>query len=450
MGSAAPLLAQKTAAGERPNIVLIETENLGAWMCGVYGNTEIRTPGIDALARIGVRFLNSYVVTPANSPSWATLHTGRTPMQHGIEDFLTDNPVSSPPQGQQAPPSSFSGETMLSDLLSQAGYNCGFAGKWGVGNVSTPGHGFKFSYSMPAGPAKYMNPVMLNNGRPVEEKGYLLEKITGAATSFLGQQKPGQPFFLNVSYPNPEQPVEGHPQQYHDLYANAGFDKLGWLPAAPNALRNKELLEDMVPNIRRYAAGISALDAQLPALSEELRERQIWSDTLIVFTSQTGHLMGRHGLWGAGLASDPVNMYDEVVRVPLIMSWPGKTPIEGSRPEMVSHYDLLPTLCEAAGITPPANNLCGASYLLQAMGQPLPKDAPEWAGTVFGAYRDVRMARVNRFKVITRNGGNGPNEFYSMRRDEREMRNEYDNRMFITVRDRLSAAADQWAETYSG
>ena len=84
-------------------------------------------------------------------------------------------------------------------------------------------------------------------------------------------------------------------------------------------------------------------------LIRKLQERKLWDNTLILFTGDNGYLLGRHGLWSKGLASDPPNMYDEVVRVPMIVSWPGKIPTGEVAPEMVSFYDVLPTLCEAAG-----------------------------------------------------------------------------------------------------
>ena len=98
----------------------------------------------------------------------------------------------------------------------------------------------------------------------------------------------------------------------------------GWEKPAPNALREKDMLKDTVGNIRKCAAGTTALDDQIPVLIRKLQERKLWDNTLILFTGDNGYLLGRHGLWSKGLASDPTNMYDEVVKVPMIISWPGK------------------------------------------------------------------------------------------------------------------------------
>lgn len=446
---AARAWAQRRAGSPRPNILLILADDLAAWMCGCYGNKEIRTPNIDLLARMGTRFLNAFVVTPVCSPSRATLFTGRTPLQHGIHDFLTPNPVENPPQGQAAPPESFAREVMISDILAREGYRCGYVGKWHMGNDAAPGHGYEFTYTMLGGSSPYQNPTMSRNGKLVKESGYLTELMTQAALEFIDQQEPGRPFFLTVSYLNPHTPYDGHPQKYYDLYAETRFETIGWEPPAPNALREKEMLEDVVGNLRKCAASVTALDDQIPRLLDALRRRRVWSDTLIVFTADNGYLLGRHGLWSKGHASDPINMYEEVIGVPLILSWPGEIPVEATRPELVSFYDVLPTLCEAAQAPVPAErNLCGRSFLALAQGRTPPKGHP-WPPTVFGHFRNTQMARDNRFKLVIRNGGEGPNELYYLSRDPREKRNEYENAGFVTVRDRLRRQLDAWLERYA-
>ena len=205
---------------------------------------------------------------------------------------------------------------------------------------------------------------MYRNGEAVKEKGYLADLITNNACQFLDQQKADKPFLLVVSHFNPHTPYTGHPQKYYDMYADTKFETFGYEPAAPNALREKEYLKDTVANIRKCAAATTALDDQVPPLLNKLRERGLWDKTLIVFAGDNGYLLGRHGLWSKGLASNPINMYDEVMKVPLIMSWPGRIPTDAVAPEMVSFYDVMPTLCEAASLTPPAGHpLCGRSFL---------------------------------------------------------------------------------------
>jgi len=449
--AAAPLLAQRNrkqaAAPTRPNILLILADDLAAWMLGCYGNREIRTPNIDLLARAGTRFANNFVVTPICSASRATLFTGRVPRQHGIHDFLTPRPVDSPPQGQKEPPASFAKETMISDVLAGAGYNCGYVGKWHMGGDTKPGHGYSYAYTFDGGSSPYQDPVMYLNGEQKKESGYLTEITTRGALSFLDQQQAGKPFFLTASYFNPHTPYTGHPQKYYDMYQNTNFETVGWETPAPNALREKDLLKDTVGNLRKCAASTTALDDQIPALLRKLNEKGLRDNTLIVFTGDNGFLLGRHGLWSKGLASDPINMYEEVMQVPMIWAWQGKTPVEAVRPELVSFYDLVPSLCDVADVDPPDRNLCGRSYWPIASGRGLDR-RDVWPGTVFGHFRNTEMARDRYYKLVVRDGGKGPGEFYDLRTDPREKKNEYENAAYLTVRERLGKELAAWRAKY--
>jgi arylsulfatase A-like enzyme len=289
---------------------------------------------------------------------------------------------------------------------------------------------------------------MSRNGEIVQEKGYLADLITRNAVQFIDEQKQGQPFFLVASHFNPHVPYDGHPQKYYDMYASTTFETTGWEPPAPNALREKEYLSDIVGNLRRCAAAVTALDDQIPPLLAALDRRSLRDNTLVIFTGDNGFLLGRHGLWSKGHASDPINMYEEVIRTPMLWHWRGKIPVEATRPELVSFYDFVPSVCELAGAAIPAGrNLCGRSYVPLAMNKPLPKKEP-WANLVFGHFRNTEMARDNRFKLVLRNEGEGPNELFDLSNDPREKVNHYDNSQYITVRDRLARALENWRKKY--
>ena len=434
---AAPMLAadkkadKKHPAPEPPSILLILADDLASWMLGCYGNTEIHTPNIDRLAQTGMRFLNHTACTPVSSSSRATLFTGRTPRQTGILDFLTPNPAGNPPQGQAAPPDSFAREVMISDVLSGAGYQCGYAGEWRLGNDSAAQHGFKFWETAVA-----------------QEKGNTAAATTARAAQFLDQQAAGKPFFLTVGYGNPHPPFDGVPQKYLDMYAGVKFETFGYQPMAPNAARDKEMFRDFVGNLRRTAASTTALDDQIPVLLEKLRGRGLMDSTLIIFTSDTGLLLGQHGLWGRGPASEPVNMYREAVDTPMIWSWLGHVPPSNTRPELVSTYDFLPTLCELTGAAVPAGrNLPGRSYVPLAFDRKLPKKEP-WRNLVFGEYRNTEMARDTRYKLVLRDQGRSPSEFFDMTADAHERTNQYDNPQYVDMRNRLAGELAEWRKRY--
>lgn len=441
---AAPAFAAKKKAAQPPNIVLIMADDLASWMLGCYGNQEIKTPNIDTLGRMGCRFVNSFVATPICSASRATILSGRLPRQHGIHDFLDDNPIENPPQGQRSAPASFERERLLSDILAGSGYNCGYVGKWHLGSDGKPGHSISWSYTMQGGSGPYQNPTMFLNGEAVKEQGYLAELMTKRACDFLDQQKTDKPFFLTVGYFNPHTPYEGHPQKYYDMYAGAKFNTVGWEPPAKNALREADYLKDIVGNIRGAAAATTALDDQIPVLLRRLQDRNFRDNTLVIFTSDNGYLLGRHGLWSKGHASNPINMYEEVIGVPMMWVWPGRIPAEAVLPEMISSYDLVPSVCAAAGLAAPSG-LIGRNYAPLAMRQPLPKKEP-WRNLVFGHFRNTEYARDTRFKLVLRDEGRSPGELYALYEDPGEKNNVYDEPGFVTVRDRMTRAIADWRQ----
>ena len=372
------------------------------------------------------------------------MFTGRTPRQHGIEDFLTDTPVADPPQGQKEPPATFANEVMLSDLLSKGGYRCGYVGKWHMGNDVKPGHNLSYTYTMSGGARSYSDPEMALNGEVVKEKGYLTELMTRRALEFLDQQNKSTPFFLTVGYLNPHTPYTGHPQKYYDMYADCNFATFGIQPKAPNALREAQFMDDPVPNLRRAAAAVTALDDQIPLLQRKLIEKGQFDNTIFVFTGDNGYLHGRHGFWSKGHASNPINMYEEVMQVPMIWSWPGHIPTQSARPELISFYDFLPTVCEAAGIDAPKDrNLVGRSYLPVVTNQQIAK-GDRWRDLVFGQFRYAEMARDNRYKLIIRHDGKGPNELYDLRVDPRERVNQYGNQAFVTIKQSMQKELEAW------
>ena len=454
--AAAPLLASaahgtphgdRAASSQRPNVVVIVAEDVAAWMLSCYGNLEIKTPNIDRLAAAGVRFINNFACTPASSASLATLLTGRIPRQHGIADYLTSSPQKNPERGQSAAPASFATEVLLSDVLSSADYRCGFAGRWNLGNDDHPGHGFSETFTLPAGDPAGMNPALLVNGQQTRETGPTPEVLTKHACGFIDRQN--GPFLLVVSYPSAPASGEGVSAKYAELYKNAAFQTFGIQPASASALDGKEMLADTVASIRKVAAAVSLLDDQVGALEQKIIQKGIFESTVVVFTSATGQFLGRRGLWGSGYASNPPNLFEESVHTPLIVSWPGRIPVQISRPELSSAADLVPTLCEATAVAlPSGRNLSGRSILGVAAGKPLPK-RQIWRDLVFGELRGADMARDNRFKLILREEDQGASELYDLRKDPGERVNQIENGEYADVLTRLTAEIRAWHEKYA-
>lgn len=277
-------------------------------------------------------------------------------------------------------------------------------------------------------------------------EGYAIQTADSSATAEFPSG--GKPFFLTVSY-QLQAPYEGVPQKYRERYAAAKLDTFDREPVAKNASRNKEMLTGILASQRKAAAAVSALDDEIGALWSKLRDRNLQDSTLVVFTSTCGSLLGRHGLWDSGDGSDPVNMFEEVVTPPLLWSWQGHIPAQATRPELVSNYDLVPTICDLTGASVPDRNLCGRSYLPLATGKPLPKKQP-WRTVVFGSFQGTEMAHGDRYKMVQRDGGKGPGELYDLRMDPRERVNQYGNPQFLTVKSALTAELSKWKQRYSG
>ncbi|HEY1497189.1 MAG TPA: sulfatase-like hydrolase/transferase [Candidatus Solibacter sp.] len=276
--------------------------------------------------------------------------------------------------------------------------------------------------------------------------GYACGNTTGgaAALQFLDGQSAGKPFFLTANFaPFASLPADA------GAYAQAKFDTFEQVAAAKSAARGKEMMgANLLPNLRKVAAATTALDGEIGSMVARLIQKKMLGGTLIAFTSPVGSLFGRHGLWATGDASDPINFFEEVVATPMIWSWNGRVPPLAVRPEVVSAYDLLPTICDITPAELPGSNLCGRSYLPLVTGKPLPKKQP-WRTTVFAQYGDAGMARSDRYKVIVRNEGKGPGELYDDKVDPRERVNQYDNPQFLTVRTSHSAELAKWKRTYS-
>jgi arylsulfatase A-like enzyme len=267
------------------------------------------------------------------------------------------------------------------------------------------------------------------------------------AARYIDAAAPGKPMFLTVNLTSPRPPYDNLAEKYRDLYAQTRFDTFNPEPAADNIKSGKDLLADTIGSLRKYAAAVSALDDEVGAVLGLVAQRKLGDQTLVIFTSTCGALLSHHGLWDAGEGSDPVNMYDESVATPLIWSWPMRLPPATQRPEVVSAYDVAPTVCDLLSLERPAGNLCGRSYALIAAGKPLPKKE-RWQSAVFAHLGNTWMARAERYKLVARDGG--PGELYDIQVDPAEKTNQFDNPQFTTVKGMLTTALNDWRKKYSG
>ena len=386
---ALPALAAPKSAGDRPNILLILVDGLPAWMLGCYGSKDVKTPNIDRLAATGVRFRNHFAASPSAGSGRASLLTGRTALQLGGGESIPSDEVS------------------LASILGGLGYGC-LAADTGAADA-----------------------------------------VTAQTVKFIDEQAANRPFFLTAGFTDLVPPYDGVAQKYRDMYAQAPFEScFPSQPPASNGRGGKEMLPDLLGSLRKVAAAITALDERVGLLIARLRQRQLVDNTLVVFTSTCGSLYGRHGLWGPGDGSTPVNMYEEAVLTPMILRWPVRLPPQTDRPESVSACDFVPTLCELTGAAPPNRNLSGRSYLPLAEGKPLPPKQA-WHNVVYSHLQDTDMVRDSLYKLVLRDGGNGPNELYDLQSDPREAANGYADAQYVSIRTPLAAEIAKWKQRFS-
>ena len=426
---------------EKPNVVFILTDDQGVWAAGCYGNPEIRTPNIDRIANTGVRFESFFVATPVCSPSRATFLTGRISSQHGVHDWISGGNV-----GEDAA-SYLAEEVTYTDVLSEHGWTCGISGKWHLGNSRIPQHGFAHWFVHQRGGGKYNDAPMVRDGRLIDAPGYVTNVITDDALAFIDRHADDEdPFYLSVHYTAPHSPWTGHPRDVVDSYDNCTFDSCPQEPRHPWAigltdqcLGNREMLKG-------YFAAVTAMDADVGRILDRLEANCIREETLVVFVSDNGFSCGHHGFWGKGNGTRPLNMYENSIKVPAVMSHPGRIPEGLVQPAMVSAYDFMPTLLEYLDLPlPEGRNLPGKSFLPELLGR---DDSGRESVVVYDEYGPTRMVRTREWKFIHRHP-DGPNELYDLVNDPDERTNRIGEAVHAPRVAEMGAMLEDWFAIYA-
>jgi arylsulfatase A-like enzyme len=428
--------------------VFILTDDQGAWTLGSAGNEEIRTPNLDRLADRGTRFENFYCVTPVCSAARASILTGTIPSRHGVHDFLCGSGV-----GGRDDVDYLAGRRCYPEVLAEAGYTCGHAGKWHLGDASFAQKGF--SFWRPLATTRHNDPVFYDGtGNQTQERGYTTDLITNHALSFLdGETGAATPFYLSVCYYAPHSPwYRGeHPAElFDDYYDNCPFE------SAPN--ENKSAIDAGLtdffdaPEVRReklsgYYASITAMDAAVGRIVARLDDLGIRENTVIVFTGDNGMNMGHHGICGKGNGTIPLNLFETSVKVPCIVSAPGRLAEKRVERGLFSHYDLFPTMTELAGLGDDHDPSRPGGSLLPFLEGRVGVESPDRPVYVFDEYGYARMVRADRWKYIERTG-DWPCEFYDLADDPREQQNLLAEPDASGTRDKLAGELHEWFARY--
>lgn len=410
-------------ASERPNILVVMADDHAQWAVGAYGNRDVRTPTMDYLAQSGVRLANAFTPTPVCSPARASFFTGRLPCQHGVHDWIRE--PDSPETDWLA------GEVTLPLLLQASGYQTALVGKWHCGRSWLPQPGFDCwcSYAHDQYPHRGTQ-RFVEGDQPVGFDGYQSAFITAKAISWLRERDRARPFFLFVGVVDTHSPFKDHPERLVAPYREAISppprqepDRARGWPRYRDPADEAERRE----RLAQYYAAVTHIDEHLAALLDQLDGEGALARTLVVYTSDHGHMNGQHGLYTKGNATVPQNFYEESIRIPLLLRWPAGLPAGAVREEPVDHLDLFQTLLAAAGCPPSAQLVAERRYPGQSALALLRGEPVAWRDEQYGEYGNARMLRTARYKLVRHyapHAGRYPDELYDLAVDPGETRNQ--------------------------
>lgn len=431
--------------GKKPNIVIILTDQQTNDCLSGLGNPNLKTPYMDSLVRRGTYFTESYCTTPVCGPSRSSLLTGRMAHETGVVWNSTFISSKIPTLGH---------------IFGRAGYNAVYAGKWHLPEAYPAKSGKDSIGGFRVLPFQSLEESW--------ETGAATDgPIADAAVNFLRTYRDAKPFLAVVSLHNPHD-ICFVPRQ-PDAYPKASQIKTPLPPLPPNfnppltepqftdekrkmdhygdelLLTNPYSPADWQAYLHHYYRFTEKVDQEIGKIWKVLREKKLDDNTIILFTSDHGDGAASHR-WAAKLS-----LYEEVVTVPFSLSWKGHIPAGRiDRNQLVSLLDIVPTLCDYAGIPQPPG-IKGKSL----------KKAIDTPDTPFRDYlvvqleddkqdttRHGRMIRDRRFKYNVFNQGSRNEQLFDLWNDPGETQNLAYEANYQPIRDRLRKNLFYWMKTH--
>ncbi|MCL6505285.1 MAG: sulfatase-like hydrolase/transferase [Pirellulales bacterium] len=423
-------------AADRPNILLLISDDHRWDALGAAGNAAIHTPQLDRLAAAGVYLWQATIHVPQCSPSRASLLTGLPPHRHRWYSNQFQDPAVAAPDG-------FNGLPLLPGLLRQRGYRTVLTGKWHL--APDPGQcGFSLVRTwLPQGGAAYVD-VHLARGDsrdPQPTKGYLQHVLADDVIDFLNSPAAHQqPFFYWVAFTAPHLPYGPNPPHIQQLYLGKEPREL-LPPGFPNDIPTNDW--------RRYYEAVSFLDEQIGRILDALDRAGLQDNTVVVFLGDNGYMMGHKGVGVQG-GTGKVVPYEGSVRVPLIIRAPGIARLQGRCEAPVSSLDLPVTILTLAGMAPP-HDWPGRDLLPLLRGKPnhgIDHAVCEWADEHSDRFGHLayRLVRTPRFKLIVWKDPHRTSEFYDLAADPLEQHNRIDDSALAGTRDDLHSKLERWMQ----
>jgi arylsulfatase A-like enzyme len=356
---------------ERPNVVVILTDDQGWGDLSLNGNKNLNTPNIDSLARDGASF-DRFFVCPVCSPTRAEFLTGRYHPRSGV--------YSTSAGGERMDLD----EMTIADTFKAGGYATAAFGKWHNG-MQYPyhpnGRGFDEYYGFCSGHwGDYFSPLLEHNGQIVKGDGFCIDDFTNKAMAFMEENK-DQPFFAYLPYNTPHSPMQV-PDRWWDKFKDKEL-----------AMHNRDPKREDIGHIRCALAMCENIDWNVGRILKKLDDLEIADNTIVVYFCDNGPNGFR---WNGGMKGRKGSTDEGGVRSPLLIRWPGNIQAGRKVPQIAAAIDLLPTLAELANVNVASNKqLDGTSLKLPlTAAELLWPDRP-----IISHWRNRVSVRTNRFRL---------------------------------------------------
>jgi len=430
---------------DRPNVILIITDDQGYGDLGITGNPHVQTPVLDQFARESIR-LNQFYVSPVCAPTRSSLMTGRFSLRTGMRDTYNGGAIMA------------SEEVTIAEMLKEVGYQTGIFGKWHLGDnyPFRPGdQGFDESLihlsggmGQPGdfttffkGDSSYFDPVLWYNGRQKAYEGYCSDIFTNEAIGFVEENRE-DPFFLYLSFNAPHTPLQvpaEYYERYRDIDPASGFGD-GGMPFPEMSEKDKE-------DARKVYAMVSNIDDNIGKLLEKLEELEIADNTLVIFMTDNGPQQARYV---AGMRGRKGSVFRGGVRVPFFLRLPDRLPGNQDIGASLAHIDVLPTLAEICDAPLPQNRkIDGQSFHALLRGEAGDEFEDRslffyWTRRYPELYNNIALHKGD-YKLVGQTDHDAPLEafgLYNVKTDPHEQKNLV--RENTPIAEELKSEMDEW------
>lgn len=412
-----------TAKENLPNIVLIMVDDVGYGDFGCYANTNHQTPNVDRMAANGVKLTDFHTNGALSSPTRAALMTGRYQQFNGVEGVITAANHRDYGLSTKAP--------TIAKLLKTAGYQTAIYGKWHLGyhpRYNPINHGFDEFAGYVSGNIDYFSHIdqegyedWWKNTEKKEESGYTTTLITDYAVKYI-KKNADKPFFLYLPYEACHSPMQGPDDKAQRKIVN------GKLQTIKGSRRD-------FPNI--YKEMIESLDENIGRIIETIEKKGIQDNTLILFFSDNGgSKFSCNAPWSGGKGS----LLEGGHRVSSVVYWPTRIKPGLESDATIMTMDIMPTLCELAGVSIKGIAHDGHSFWKTITNQKaMPKRTIFWrSGTEICARNGIWKLRIDR--------KNRQGTLVNLKNDPQEKNNLWNNHIDIT--ERLMKEIEEWEKQF--